>query len=69
MTSRCFELACGSLSSSLFVLGRPTAVYVADIRGSQAAVSFGDWGSRQAARETLAYNGATTTVSSGGFVE
>lgn len=43
------------------VLGRPIAVYVADVHGSQAGIAFGAFGSRQAARQTVAYAGLATT--------
>jgi hypothetical protein len=45
------------------VLGRPTTVYMADVHGSGGAVSFGSYGSRTAARQTMDYSGLVTVTS------
>jgi RHS repeat-associated protein len=52
----------GVMRTDYDVLGRPTAVYVADANGSQAGVTFGAYGAQQAARKTVAYSGLTTTT-------
>jgi RHS repeat-associated protein len=44
------------------VLGRVTTVNVADANGSQSGVSFGSYGTRQAAKQTIAYSGLTVTA-------
>jgi RHS repeat-associated protein len=44
------------------VLGRPTAVYVTDLEGSQSGVAFGAFGNRVAARTQISYNGLVTTT-------
>jgi RHS repeat-associated protein len=52
----------GLVRTDYDVLGRPTAIYSADPNGSTGSVAFGSYGSRQAAVQTIAYNGLITTA-------
>jgi RHS repeat-associated protein len=52
----------GLVRTDYDVLGRPTTIYSADPNGSDASVTFGSYGNRQAAVQTIAYNGLVTTV-------